>query len=105
MHDVHTRKLNQAIDKENTMEDSDKKNQTDAGVAVRVQKKTRMTMYFEPAILEWFRDQAVRRGAGYQTLINETLRHVLHPDSAPVTVDSLRRVLREEFDRHFGKAS
>jgi uncharacterized protein (DUF4415 family) len=103
MHGVHTRKMRPIIDKGIEMEDSGEMNGPDKRMSVRAHKKTRMTMYFEPAILAWFRDQAAHRGAGYQTLINEALRHVIHADSAPLTVETLRRVLREELKRHLGK--
>jgi len=36
------------------------------------------------------------RAKGYQTLINETLRAAITPEAVPVTVEALRRVLREE---------
>jgi hypothetical protein len=40
--------------------------------------------------------RAEREGKGYQTLINAALRASLAPDSAPVTIETLRQVLREE---------
>jgi len=83
------------------MDDPDDRSGKDGGTIVRPRKKTRVTMYLEPDILESYRAQAEDRGAGYQTLINEALWQTLHPESAPLTVDTLRRVLREEFDRHF----
>ena len=47
-------------------------------------------------MLAAFRDRAGREGKGYQTLINETLRAAIAPEATPVTVEALRRVLREE---------
>jgi hypothetical protein len=61
-------------------------------------KKTRITLYLDPAIIDNFRAQAAGTGAGYQTLINAALRHTLNPDTAPVTMTSLRQVLREEIN-------
>lgn len=44
-----------------------------------------------------FRELADAKGKGYQTLINEALRHALAKGEAePVTVATLRQVLREE---------
>jgi uncharacterized protein (DUF4415 family) len=53
--------------------------------------KTRLTMYLDSAIVEYFRARAGARG--YQTLINETLRHAIAQESLE---DTMRRVLREE---------
>jgi len=36
------------------------------------------------------------RGEGYQTLINAALRTAIAPEAAPVTMEVLRQVLREE---------
>lgn len=58
--------------------------------------KTRITLYLDNDILEAFRTEAAARGKGYQTLINEALRHAMQPDAAPLTVEALRQVLREE---------
>jgi len=83
------------------MDEVDDLNNVGNRVPGRPRKKIRVTMYLEPAVLEVFREQAVHRGAGYQTLINEALKYATNPDSAPLTVESLRRVLREEFARQF----
>ena len=83
------------------MDEADDLNRAGKREPSRLRKKIRVTMYLEPAILEVFREQAVHRGAGYQTLINAALKSATNPDSAPLTVESLRRVLREEFARQF----
>ena len=44
-----------------------------------------------------FRARAEAESIGYQTLINQTLRHTF--GSAPVDEATLRRVLREELNR------
>ncbi|HEY9658410.1 MAG TPA: BrnA antitoxin family protein [Allocoleopsis sp.] len=37
--------------------------------------KTRITIWLDDEVLEWFRDQAHRSGGGnYQTMMNEALR-------------------------------
>lgn len=58
--------------------------------------KTRITMYVDADVLLAFRALAERQGKGYQTLINEALRAAALPEQALVTVEALRRVLREE---------
>lgn len=58
--------------------------------------KTRITMYVDADVLIAFRALAELQGKGYQTLMNDALRAAAMPEQAPVTVDTLRRVLREE---------
>lgn len=53
--------------------------------------KTRLTMYLDSAIVEFFRTRAGARG--YQTLINEALKQAIEHESLE---DTLRRVIREE---------
>jgi PP-loop superfamily ATP-utilizing enzyme len=86
------------------MEESNDVGDTHRGLVTAVVKRTRVTMYLDAAVVEAFRTQAATRGSGYQTLINEALRHALHPEAAPVTVESLRRVLREELSKYVSSA-
>ena len=53
--------------------------------------KTRLTMYLDNAIVEFFKARAGTRG--YQTLINEALKQAIERESLENT---LRRVIREE---------
>ena len=53
--------------------------------------KTRLTMYLDMAVVEYFRSRA--GGRGYQTLINEALRQAIAQENLE---DVLRRVIREE---------
>ena len=53
--------------------------------------KTRLTMYLDNVLLEYFKAKAGPRG--YQTLINEALKEAIQRESLEGT---LRRVLREE---------
>lgn len=53
--------------------------------------KTRLTMYLDAAIVEFFKARAGARG--YQTLINEALKQAIENESLENT---LRRVIREE---------
>ncbi len=66
------------------------------GAVVDTKGKTRITIFLDDEVLEAFRERAAQSGKGYQTLINETLRASLSPESAPLTVALLRQVLREE---------
>ena len=53
-------------------------------------------------VIEFFRAKAEAQGTGYQTMINATLRETIaeergqKPEDTPLTVEALRRVLREE---------
>lgn len=64
--------------------------------------KTRITMMLDDDIIEHFRAEAEAKGTGYQTMINAALRALLGKsqdrpkDDDPITVDVLRKVLREE---------
>jgi len=60
-----------------------------AGAAPR--GKTRLTMYLDMAVVEYFRSRA--GGRGYQTLINEALKQAIEQENLE---DVLRRVIREE---------
>lgn len=56
-----------------------------------VPSKKRVTLYLDASIVEHFKTMAGERG--YQTLINETLRHSLEQADIESTI---RRVIREE---------
>jgi len=101
-HNVHMRNNYQKRNELNNMDNSDDMKRTSAP-AERPHKKTRVTMYLDPVVLEEFRARAIQRDAGYQTLINEVLHSAIHPEAAPVTVEILRRVLREELSAHCAK--
>ncbi len=66
------------------------------GAVLPAAGKTRITIYLNDAILEAFRQRAEKEGKGYQTLINEALSVSLAQNNAPVTISTLRQVLREE---------
>jgi len=57
--------------------------------------KTRLTMFLDNAVVEFFKSRAGARG--YQTLINEALKQAIEHESLE---DTLRRVLREETARY-----
>lgn len=58
--------------------------------------KTRITIMLDDDVIKTFRDRAEERGIGYQTAINEALRSAAGADDVPVTVKTLREVLRKE---------
>jgi len=66
------------------------------GAVIPTTGKTRITIHIDDDVLEAFRRRAGAQGKGYQTLINEALRHNIMPEAAAVTIESLRQVLREE---------
>jgi len=65
----------------------------------RVPKKSRVTLYLDPGVIAAFRAQAELRRSKYQTLINDALRQTIDTEAATLTIDTLRRVLREELSR------
>ena len=66
------------------------------GTVIPAKGKTRITIMLDNDILEAFRAQAEAQGVGYQTAINEALRGVLGKEDAPLTVKTLRQILRQE---------
>jgi len=58
--------------------------------------KTRITIMLDNHVIEAFRKRAEEAGRGYQTLMNEALKAAVSENAAPITVKTLRRVLREE---------
>jgi len=66
------------------------------GAVISARNKTRITIHLDSDILDAFRATAAKEGKGYQTLINDALRHAISPHAEPVTEETLRRVIREE---------
>ena len=72
------------------------------GAVIASPGKTRITIMLDDDVIEHFRAQAEVEGIGYQTLINALLRKALtasgksKADDKPLTVATLRRILREE---------
>lgn len=66
------------------------------GAVVNDSKKTRITIFLDNDIVSEFKQRAEKTGKGYQTLINDTLRADLKDSAAPLTIQTLRKVLREE---------
>lgn len=72
------------------------------GAVIQSLGKTRITIMLDDDVIAHFRAHAEAEGVGYQTLINAILRKASigvsksQPDAKPLTVATLRRVLREE---------
>lgn len=72
------------------------------GAVIPSPGKTRITIMLDDDVIEHFRAQAESQGVGYQTLINALLRKAATAsrkrgaEERPLTVATLRRVLREE---------
>ena len=59
--------------------------------------KTGVTIMLDDDVIEAFRARAEAADQGYQTMINAALRAAIDPEAAPVTVGTLRAVLKERF--------
>ena len=69
------------------------------GAVIASAGKTRITIMLDDEVIEAFRTRAESAGSGYQTLINAVLRESVlgvKDKQKPITVATLRRVLREE---------
>jgi len=72
------------------------------GSAIPSPGKTRITIMLDDDVIEHFREAAERLGTGYQTTINSALRAAVadakgkKSEDKPLTVSTLRKILREE---------
>jgi hypothetical protein len=55
------------------------------GAMLEATGKTRVTMYLDDDVIEFFRDRATKNGRGYQTEINSELRNALSAGSKKVS--------------------
>jgi uncharacterized protein (DUF4415 family) len=88
--------MNEKLTRNNTMKTTYDFSKGKRGAVLPATGKTRITIHLDNDVLEAFRLQAAAQGKGYQTLINEALRHAIMPETATITIESLRQVLREE---------
>jgi uncharacterized protein (DUF4415 family) len=76
--------------------------QAKRGAVIPSPGKTRITIMLDDDLIEYFRAKAETQGAGYQTLINASLRATVWQqqnqaaDDKPLTIAVLREILREE---------
>ena len=83
----------------NTMRDEYDFSKGKRGAVIASPGKTRITIMLDDDVIEAFRARAESAGTGYQTLINSVLREAISgakEKQKPLTVATLRRVLREE---------
>jgi uncharacterized protein (DUF4415 family) len=73
------------------------------GPVISHKGKTRITIFIDTDILEWFRDKAEHEGRGYQTEINQALRDYIKQDRRPIQ-DIVKEVVQKEL-RILKKAS
>ena len=57
--------------------------------------KTRITIFIDSDVLNWFKEEAEREGRGYQTAINQALRNYIKQDRRPIQ-DIVREAVRKE---------
>jgi uncharacterized protein (DUF4415 family) len=57
--------------------------------------KTRITIFIDSDVLDWFKEEAEREGRGYQTAINQALRNYTKQDRRPIQ-DIVREAVRKE---------
>lgn len=85
-----------------TMRDEYDFSKAKRGAVIPSPGKTRITIMLDDEVIEHFRAQAEADGVGYQTLINALLRKAAmnsgraKAEAKPLTVATLRKVLREE---------
>ena len=79
-------------------------NNATKGPVLIAKGKIRITIMLDDDLLSFFRTQAESQGMGYQTLINTVLRQEFQKPSSkkketkPLTVATLRKVIREELN-------
>jgi uncharacterized protein (DUF4415 family) len=66
------------------------------GAVVPATGKTRITIYLDDQIVKQFKAQSEKTGKGYQTLINDALQSYLSGQDKPLTVEAIRKIVREE---------
>jgi hypothetical protein len=72
------------------------------GAVIPSSGKTCITIMLDDEVIEFYRTRAEALGVGYQTMINTALRTAVadaagrEADDQPITVATLRKVLREE---------
>ena len=73
------------------------------GAVIPHKGKTRITIFIDSDVLDWFKEEAEREGRGYQTAINQALRNYMKQDRRPIQ-DIVKEVVRKEL-RVLKKAS
>lgn len=68
------------------------------GPVISHKGKTRITIWIDTAVLEWFKNEAEREGQGYQTAMNQALRNYTKQDKRPIQ-EVVREEVRKELQR------
>lgn len=68
------------------------------GAVLSHKGKTRITIWIDNKVLDWFKTQAEEKGQGYQTALNEALRGCIQQKSTSLP-SMIRKILREELKR------
>ena len=89
---VHTQRGESV--RRNTMREDYDFSKGKRGAVIATPGKKRITIDLDVDVIDSFQKQAKQNGVGYQTLINAALREA--SSKGPVTLDALRRILREE---------
>ena len=70
------------------------------GAVIPTIGKTRTTIYLDDEIVQQFKARSEETGKGYQTLINEALNVYLGVAEKPITLEVIRKIVREELASH-----
>lgn len=65
------------------------------GPVIPHKNKTRITIWIDTDILEWFKNEAEQEGQGYQTAMNQALRNYTKQDKRPIQ-EVVRETVRKE---------
>lgn len=72
------------------------------GPLIRNKGKTRITIYIDDDVINYYRDRADQEGKGYQTMINNVLRTSISLSKERISKDDIRSIFREELDKCLG---
>jgi len=64
------------------------------GAVIPHQGKTRISIWIDNEILDWFKNESERSGLGYQTAMNQALRNYTLQDHAPVCRKDVVEIVR-----------
>lgn len=68
------------------------------GAVISQKGKSRITIWVDMDILEWFKNESEREGRGYQTEINQALRNYIKQDKRSIQ-DIVREAVRQELKK------
>lgn len=68
------------------------------GAVISHRGKTRITIWIDTGVLEWFKDKAEQEGRGYQTAMNQALHSYIKQDKLTIKA-IVREAVREELSK------